>query len=47
MRLPKSATMSGAPTPAWLPERLRFANFVDGRPKVLVLSGRVMERRDT
>lgn len=30
----------------WDPERVRFAGFVDGRPQLLIASGRVLERRD-
>ncbi|KPF60064.1 hypothetical protein IP88_16080 [alpha proteobacterium AAP81b] len=32
--------------PQWSPERLRFTGFVDGRPQLLVFSGRPLERRD-
>ncbi len=32
--------------PEWSPERIRFTGFVDGRPQLLVFSGRVLERRD-
>ena len=35
-----------AADPVWSPERLMFASFVKGRPQVLMLSGRVLERRD-
>ena len=32
--------------PDWSPERMRFGGFVDGRPQIVELSGRVLERRD-
>ncbi|KAB7648885.1 serine hydrolase domain-containing protein [Polymorphobacter fuscus] len=32
--------------PVWSPERFAFAGFVAGRPQLLVISGRVLERRD-
>ncbi len=36
-----------AADPAWSPERIAFAGFVDDRPQTLILSGRPLERRDT
>ena len=30
----------------WSPERLRFADFLNGRPMTLYLSGAKLERRD-
>ena len=35
-----------AESPAWLPERVRFARFVGGQPQIAVISGRIYERRD-
>jgi CubicO group peptidase (beta-lactamase class C family) len=32
--------------PDWIPERLRFTGFMNGRPLLAVWSGRVLERRD-
>jgi CubicO group peptidase (beta-lactamase class C family) len=32
--------------PAWNPERIGFGGFVAGRPQIIILSGRVLERRD-
>jgi CubicO group peptidase (beta-lactamase class C family) len=32
--------------PDWIPERLRFAGFMNGRPLLAIWSGRVLERRD-
>ncbi len=36
-----------AAEPDWLPERIRFAGFMNGRPLILEFSGRTLERRDT
>ena len=35
-----------AADPNWSPERIAFGGFVDGRPQIVSLSGRVLERRD-
>lgn len=35
-----------AADPAWSPERLRFGGFVDGKPQLAIISGRILERRD-
>jgi CubicO group peptidase (beta-lactamase class C family) len=32
--------------PDWIPERLRFAGFMNGRPLLAIWSGRILERRD-
>jgi hypothetical protein len=35
-----------AAEPDWLPERIKFTGFVNGRPQVAIFSGRDLERRE-